>query len=94
MGPYDHFANLDPDDESENEKSLALDFDLRKSGAMFRGQKSIATGKPHGYGFKVYPNNSVYEGNFEEGTVHGFGRGITSKGEVYQGNFAFDVMEG
>ena len=78
----------------EQERSMFLDFDLRKSGAMFRGQKNINSGKPSGYGFKIYQNNSLYEGSFEEGAVHGFGRGITSKGEVYQGDFLFDVMEG
>jgi hypothetical protein len=64
-------------------RSLRLDFDTRKSGAMFRGQASVATQKPDGTGFKVYPNNSIFEGFFEDGQINGWGRGITAKGEVY-----------
>ena len=42
------------------------------------------SGKPDGIGFKVYPNNSMFEGYFDGGQIHGMGRGITSRGEVYQ----------
>jgi hypothetical protein len=37
MGPYDHYAHVDPENDSEAEKCLALDFDVRKSGALYRG---------------------------------------------------------
>jgi hypothetical protein len=39
--------------------------------------------KPDGYGFKVYPNNAIFEGYFCEGQINGWGRGVTPKGEVY-----------
>lgn len=45
-------------------------FTQRKSGAQFRGQLNGGD-KPDGMGFKVFPNNSLYEGNFEDGMVHG-----------------------
>lgn len=64
-------------------RSLRLDFESRKSGAIFRGQTSLATQKPDGYGFKAYPNNSIFEGFFIEGQINGYGRGITARGEVY-----------
>jgi len=90
MGPYDHFAHKDLDDnEQESERRLQKEFTQRKSGAQFRGQVNNSD-KPDGNGFKVFPNNSVYEGNFEDGMVHGQGRGITSRGEVYEGNFDCD----
>jgi len=62
---------------------MRLDFDTRKSGAMYKGQLSSATQKSDGMGFKVYPNNSIFEGNFEDGQINGLGRGITARGEVY-----------
>jgi len=34
---------------------------------MFRGQISLDTMKPDGLGFKVYPNNAIFEGFYEEG---------------------------
>ncbi len=60
---------------------------------MFRGQTN-ASDKPDGYGFKVYPNNSIFEGYFTEGQVNIWGRGITARGEVYQGPFSYDAMHG
>jgi len=90
MGPYDHFAHKDlEDNEQESDRRLQKEFCQRKSGAQFRGQMN-SRDKPDGNGFKVFPNNSVYEGFFEDGMVHGQGRGITSRGEVYEGNFDCD----
>ena len=94
LGPYDHYANRDPLADVDINRAMKLDFDARKSGALYKGQISIASGKPDGYGFKIYPNNSMYEGSFDEGQIHGMGRGVSSKGEVYQGEFAFDQMDG
>jgi len=73
---------------------MVMDFDTRKSGAQYRGQINMETSKPDGMGFKVYPNNSIFEGFFEEGQINGMGRGITSRGEVYQGPFVYDSMQG
>jgi len=78
----------------DTQRSLRLDWDYRKSGAQFRGQFDLESGKPDGLGFKVYPNNSIFEGFFSNGQIHGRGRGITSRGEVYQGPFEFDAMSG
>ena len=50
---------------------------------MYRGQINEQSNKPDGFGFKVYPNNSIFEGFFAEGQINGWGRGITPKGEVY-----------
>ena len=38
LGPFDHFEHKDPD-ETEADRSivLRLDFDTRKSGALYRG---------------------------------------------------------
>ena len=95
LGPFDHYAHREEGVEGDTEqKSLRLDFDERKSGALYRGQMNEASGKPDGFGFKVYPNNSVFEGFFVEGQINGFGRGVTPKGEVYQGRFEFDAMNG
>lgn len=72
LGPYDHFSDKDPDDLNNNvDRAMRKDMDLRKSGALYRGQKNIQSGKPDGYGFKIYPNNSIYEGGFDEGQLHG-----------------------
>ena len=45
-------------------------------------------------GFKIYPNNAIFEGFFCDGQINGWGRGITSTGEVYQGPFVYDSMCG
>ena len=84
LGPFDHFEQKDPD-ETEADRSivLRLDFDTRKSGALYRGQLNELTSKPDGYGFKIYPNNAVFEGSFAEGQINGWGRGITPQGEVF-----------
>ena len=92
LGPFNHFEFIPASDETV-QRNLRLDFDRRKSGAMFRGQTN-ANDKPDGYGFKVYPNNSIFEGYFTEGQVNIWGRGITAKGEVYQGPFSYDAMQG
>ena len=44
-----------------------MDFEQRKSGAQYRGMVSLESMKPDGIGFKVYPNNAIFEGFFEEG---------------------------
>ncbi len=43
LGPFDHFVNdlTTEDENAQQTRSLRLDFDQRKSGAMFRGQQSI-----------------------------------------------------
>ena len=73
---------------------MKMEFDIRRSGAKFRGQVNIESHRADGMGFKIYPNDSLFEGFFEEGQINGYGRGITSRGEVYQGPFIYDVMEG
>lgn len=67
----------------DTQRQMRMDFETRKSGAMYRGQINQENSKPDGIGFKVYPNNAMFEGFFEEGQINGFGRGITSRGEVY-----------
>ena len=94
LGPFDHYSDRCLESSNEATRSLRLDFDRRKSGALFRGQASNLTNKPDGVGFKVYPNNSVFEGYFEDGQINGWGRGITARGEVYQGPFVYDSMHG
>jgi hypothetical protein len=95
IGPFDHFEHRNVDDDDlDTQRFLRLDFDKRKSGALYRGQVSIETTKPDGMGFKVYPNNSIFEGLFDEGMINGWGRGITSRGELYQGPFLHDAMHG
>ena len=94
LGPFDHFAGRDPDDDLDSQRMLKTDFETRRSGASYRGQVNIENFRPDGMGFKVYPNNSMFEGFFEEGQINGLGRGITSRGEVYQGPFVYDIMEG
>ena len=44
-----------------------MEFDSRRSGAKFRGQVHIESHRPDGMGFKIYPNDSLFEGFFEEG---------------------------
>ena len=67
LGPFDHFATHDVDDEMDTQRTLRLDFDYRKSGAQYRGQSDMESGKPDGIGFKLYPNNSMFEGYFDGG---------------------------
>ena len=40
LGPFDHFVNdlVTEDENAQQTRTLRLDFDQRKSGAMFRGQ--------------------------------------------------------
>lgn len=95
LGPFDHYEHLDPNEDlDDGSRSTNLDFDIRKSGALYRGMVNSASQKPDGIGFKVYPNGSVFEGYFEEGQINGYGRGVTHKGEVYQGPFFYDCMDG
>ena len=68
LGPFDHFEYRDPDEmEMDAQRSLRLDFDTRRSGAKYRGQQNEQSCRPDGYGFKVYPNNALFEGFFAEG---------------------------
>jgi len=83
LGPFDHYAHHEADDDLDTQRVLKTEFESRRSGAMFRGQLSADTFKPDGIGFKVYPNNAIFGGFFEEGQINGYGRGITSRGEVY-----------
>lgn len=94
LGPFDHFTHKDLDDDLDMQRMLKMDFEDRRSGAKYRGQINLETFKPDGMGFKIYPNDSVFEGFYEEGQINGYGRGITSRGEVYQGPFVYNVMEG
>ena len=94
LGPFDHYAHVDVDDDMDTQRFFKMDFEQRRSGAMFRGQYNIDSMKPDGFGLKVYANNAMFEGFFEEGRINGFGRGITSRGEVYQGPFVYDSMHG
>ena len=94
LGPFDHFEHHEVDDEMDTQRTLRLDWDYRKSGAQYRGQSDMDSGKPDGIGFKIYPNNSMFEGYFDGGQINGVGRGITSRGEVYQGPFEYDSMHG
>ena len=94
LGPFDHHAHCAADDELDSQRTMKDDFEGRRSGARYRGQVSSQSLKPDGIGFKVYPNNAMFEGFFEEGMINGYGRGITSRGEVYQGPFVYDTMEG
>lgn len=94
LGPFDHFEYYDKDTEIESDRDLRLDFNQRKSGAMYRGQINMESQRPDGMGIKIFPNNSIFEGRFEDGKIHGHGRGITSHGEIYQGGFYNDMMQG
>lgn len=94
LGPFDHFEHYDKDENIETDRVLEMQFDTRKSGAMYRGQISADTARPDGMGIKIFPNNSVFEGHFDDGKINGWGRGITSRGEIYQGPFENDVMQG
>ena len=94
LGPFDHWEHFNPDDDMGEERSMTLEFEKRKSGAAYRGQVHVDTLRPDGFGIKIYPNSSVFEGRFSDGKVHGWGRGITSRGEIYQGPFFNDMMHG
>lgn len=76
--------------EEAEEKIMKDKFEIRRSGANYRGEFGAETGKPDGVGLKIYPNGSIYEGFFSDGHTNGKGRGISSKGEVYQGMFVYD----
>lgn len=71
-----------------------MEFDSRKSGAIYRGQINLESTKADGIGIKIFPNCSIFEGQFCDGKINGFGRGITSRGELYQGMFIQDAMHG
>ena len=94
LGPFDHYEYNELDDDLEALRSMNMEFVPRKSGAIYRGQVNIENNKPDGIGFKVFPNNAIFEGLFEEGQINGYGRAITSRGELYQGPFIYDKMEG
>lgn len=81
LGPFDHFEHKE--DDLGAARVLRMDFETRKSGASYRGQISLDSAKPDGMGIKIYPNNSVFEGTFNEGKINGWGRGLTSRGELY-----------
>lgn len=46
---------------------MQLKFEKRRSGAMYRGQVNIFHGRPDGMGLKIFNQNSLYEGFFENG---------------------------
>ena len=77
-----------------DERLCSLEWQHRKSGAIFRGEYLANNGRPDGRGLKVFKGNSLYEGWFEHGLCHGYGRAISSKGEYYQGFFDSDSMHG
>lgn len=94
LGPFDHWEHYNADDDMGEERSMTLEFDKRKSGAAYRGQVHVDTLRPDGFGIKIYPKSSVFEGRFSDGKIYGWGRGITSRGEIYQGPFNNDMMHG
>ena len=83
LGPFDHYAYHEADDDMDTQRLWKKDFEMRRSGAQYRGQINSDNNKPDGLGFKIYPNGSMFEGFYEEGQINGYGRGITSRGEVY-----------
>ena len=83
LGPFDHYAYHEFDDDLDTQRTMKTEFEYRRSGAKYRGQINMDTLKQDGIGFKTYPNGAMFEGFFEEGQIHGYGRGITSRGEVY-----------
>ena len=83
LGPFDHFEHYNKDDNIETDRGMNWDFHTRKSRALYRGQTNIDSHRPDGMGIKIFPNNSVFEGHFDDGKINGWGRGITSRGEIY-----------
>ena len=95
LGPFDHYEHVNEEvAEDENQRIVVFNWETRPSGAMHKGQVNAASGKADGWGLKIWPNGSMYEGRFEAGQISGYGRGITVKGEIYQGEFLYDSMDG
>lgn len=93
---YDHYqfpSFFDDDEKAEEMKRIEEtryqqnEFEVRKSGAIYRGEALVTNGRPDGKGFKIFKGQSIYEGWFMNGLCSGYGRAITSRGEIYQGKF-------
>ena len=51
-------------EEIEDNREMIEKFVQRKSGAMYKGQAHIMTGRPDGMGIKIFKGQSLYEGWF------------------------------
>lgn len=51
-------------------------------------------GKKDGMGYRVYPNGSVYMGNWENDFRHGVGTMTWPNGDIYRGEWVSGQMQG
>ena len=59
-----------------------------KTGLKYEGQWDKENDIPDGKGTSIWPDGSLYEGQFVKGLASGKGRVIFKNGDVYQGDFA------
>jgi 1-phosphatidylinositol-4-phosphate 5-kinase len=61
---------------------------------LYRGQWSIDSDLPHGYGTFLQPDGLLYQGCFLNGSYDGDGRIISKNGDVYEGQWVQGLSEG
>ena len=57
------------------------------TGAIYLGDWHINTGLRHGFGRLIWPDGSLYEGEWISDQASGIGRLIHSDGDVYEGSW-------
>jgi len=61
-----------------------------ESGAIYLGQWSKSKDMREGIGKQVWPDGSLYEGNWKENQRNGKGRMIHANGNTYSGDWKND----
>ena len=95
MGPF-NYADLEvqatePHDVLVTEKRL---FKVKDGAAVYLGQWTSDLKERTGQGMQVWPDGSVYEGQWSLGKANGLGRLIHADGDVYEGQWQEDKAHG
>jgi len=51
-------------------------------------------GKPHGFGTFMWPDMSIYEGQWLDGDRHGWGKHVFPSGDSYEGQWRYNLQYG
>ena len=65
-----------------------------ESGAFYKGQWNKVSNQREGQGIQIWPDGSIYEGNWKNDKANGSGRLIHADGDFYEGNWVDDKAQG
>lgn len=89
LGPFELEEIIFQDGELEQRDIVVLE-----NGARYRGQWNINSNQREGFGVQIWPDGSIYEGQWKDNKANGNGRLIHADGDIYDGHWVADKAEG